>query len=174
VKNLKHATTLKTIYSAGLRITEACKLRVTDIDSKRMLIRVQDPKGKRDRYTILSERLLKALRKYWIECRPESNDDFLFPSRGKAGYVTPEMIRKTFKKAMAAAGVTKKTSTHSLRHSFATHMLETGTDIRVIQALLGHRSIRVTGVYTHVSLAHLSRTTSPFDILGTPEASVMG
>jgi site-specific recombinase XerD len=171
---------LMAIYAGGLRISEACRLRPEDIDSKRMVIHIRDGKGGRDRYTVLSTRLLDFLREYWRAFRPKG---WLFPGFTAAGHVSPNAVRKVFALAIAnsaiptaeATGLRKKRVTpHTLRHSFATHLLECGTDVTVIQSLLGHSSLRATSVYTHVSVEHIGRTKSPLDVLGTKDAAVLG
>lgn len=159
------------LYAGGLRISEACRLRPEDLDSKRMVIHIRQAKGNRDRYTVLSTRLLTFLRQYYREHRPV---DWLFPGRTAAGHASPETSRRVFHAAVASAGISKKITPHVLRHCFATHLLETGVDIAVIQTLLGHGSLRATEVYTHVSVEHIGRVTSPLDLLGTPEASNLG
>jgi site-specific recombinase XerD len=172
VRDLKYRAVLMTTYGAGLRISEACGLRIEDIDSKRMLIRVHKGKGGRQRYTILSRRLLSALRTYYKHERPQR--PYLFPG-GKADRpLSPDSVREVLRKAVKKAGVTKRATPHILRHSFATHLLESGADIRVIQVLLGHRSIRTTTSYTQVSKRHIARTQSPLDLLGTQKGSVLG
>ncbi len=167
----KYRALLMTLYAAGLRISEACKLRVEDIDSKRMVIHVRNGKGGRDRYTLLSARLLNHLRKYWKTFRPEG---WLFPGLKSDNHISPDTARMIFRRARIRAGIAKQVSPHTLRHSFATHLIECGTDITVIQALLGHKSIRVTERYTHISVDLIGRTKSPFDLLGTPQAAVLG
>jgi site-specific recombinase XerD len=169
---------LMAIYAGGLRISEACRLRPEDIDSKRMVIHIRDGKGGRDRYTVLSTRLLDFLREYWRAFRPtprglQGHEGWLFPGLTAAGHVSPNSVRKVF--AQAAHGAIKKRVTpHTLRHSFATHLLECGTDVTVIQSLLGHGSLRATSVYTHVSVEHIGRTKSPLDVLGTKDAAILG
>ncbi|MFH1679939.1 MAG: site-specific integrase [Candidatus Eisenbacteria bacterium] len=171
VCDLKYRAILMAIYSGGLRISEACTLRPGDIDSKRRVIHIRAGKGGRDRYTILSERFLALLRKYW---RTERPTEWLFPGGAPAGHVSPDAARLVFHKAVHAAGIRKQVTPHVLRHSFATHLLECGTDIRTAQVLLGHGSLRATEVYTHVSVEHIGRTRSPLDLLGTPLSSVLG
>ncbi len=158
-------------YAGGLRISEACRLRTEDIDSKRMVIHVRAGKGGRDRYTVLSERFLTYLREYWRQHRPL---EWLFPGKTRTGHVCPETVRRVFHAAVAAAGISKKITPHVLRHCFATHLLESGVDIAVIQVLLGHGSLRATEVYTHISVEHIGRVTSPLDLLGTPAAKPLG
>lgn len=170
VRNSKYRAVLMVMYGAGLRVAEACQLRPEDIDSKRMLIRVRDGKGNRDRYTLLSARLLDFLRQYWRHNRPQT---WLFPGlKGRA--LSPNTVRHTFQKACRLARISKRVTPHVLRHSFATHLLESGTDISVIQVLLGHASLQATTVYTHITLEHLSRLRSPLDLLHTPDGAVLG
>jgi site-specific recombinase XerD len=159
------------IYSSGLRVMEACRLQVQDIDSKRMLIHIHSGKGRKDRYTILSRVLLSFLRTYWKESRPPT---WLFPSKSRTGHITPESVRIVFKSALKRTAIGKAATPHSLRHSFATHLLEAGTDIAVIQALLGHKSIVATKRYTHVSAELIAETQSPLDLLGTPKRTIVG
>ena len=160
--SLKHRATLMTAYSAGLRVSEVVSLRVTDIDSERMVIRVDQGKGRKDRYVPLSNHLLVVLREYWKAARP---DDFLFPGRGKSGHLSARAVQNACKRAAREAGLKKTTSPHTLRHSFATHLLEHDTNLRTIQLLLGHRNLNTTATYTHVSRKHLETTTSPLDVL---------
>jgi site-specific recombinase XerD len=157
------------MYGAGLRISEACALQVTDIDAARGVIHVRRGKGNRERCAVLAERLLVALRGYWASSRPPR--PFLFPAEDPTKPIPTARVRMAIKAAVQACGFTKHVTPHVLRHSFATHLLETGTDIRVIQALLGHASIRSTMRYAHVSPARLAKTTSPLDLLGTPEGN---
>lgn len=160
--SFKHRTLLMFAYAAGLRVSEAARVRVSDIDSQRMVIRVVQGKRKKDRYTILSPLLLEMLRHYWWAARPK---DYLFPGRGKSGYVTNSTVQRACLEAQATAGLAKEVTPHTLRHSFATHLLEAGTDLRVIQSLLGHSSPRTTALYTHVSTKLISQTKSPLDLL---------
>lgn len=141
-------------YGAGLRVTEACRLRPGDIDSRRMLVHVRLGKGGKDRYVMLSERLLEMLRGYFARVRPKG--EWLFPRRVEGQHVTPSAVRQALEAARESAGLRKKVTPHLLRHSFATHLLEGGADIRVIQALLGHTSIRTTARYTQVSARHVA------------------
>ena len=168
----KYRTVLTTLYAGGLRISEACHLRPGDIDSKRMVITIRG-KGGKERLTMLSSRLLSCLRDYWRLEQP-AKDGWLFPGRTRAGHISPEATRKVFHKAVAAVGITKKVTPHSLRHSFATHLIESGVDITVVQELLGHGSILTTQLYTHVSTEQIAVTHSPYDLLGTPAARVLG
>lgn len=137
-------------------------MRVCDIDSQRMVIRIVQGKRKKDRYTILSPRLLKMLRNYWWAARPT---DYLFPGRGRGGVVQSSTVQRACIEAREQAGLGKEVTPHTLRHNFATHLLEAGTDLRVIQQLLGHTSPRTTALYTHVSTQLISQTKSPLDLL---------
>jgi site-specific recombinase XerD len=159
-------------YGGGLRVSEVCGLRPEDVDSKRMLIHVRG-KGGRDRYVVLAGRLLEALRAYWRAVRPP-RDGYLFPGVAPDSRLAPDTVRDVLRRAAKACGLEKRVSPHVLRHSFATHLLETGTDLRVIQELLGHGSIRTTARYTHVSARLIGRTKSPLDLLGTDEAKPLG
>ena len=162
VRNLKHRALLMTVYAAGLRVGEVVKLRVTDIDSQRMVLRVEQGKGRKDRYVMLSATLLGALREYWKLARPQA---WLFPGQHPTTHLCRASAQRIFYKARDAAGIAKRVSIHALRHSFATHLLERGTNLRVIQLLLGHRSLRSTEVYTHVAGSYLRETASPLDLL---------
>ncbi len=172
VRSPKYRAILMALYGGGLRISEACRLRPGDIDSKRMVIRVRAGKGGVDRYTLLSRRLLGELRDCWKLGRPEGG--CLFPGNTKAGHVSPESTRKVFHRALVGAGISKEVSPHVLRRCFATHLIESGVDVTVVQALLGHTSLRATSIYTHVSVEHVGRTKSPLDLLGSPAARILG
>jgi site-specific recombinase XerD len=160
VGNLKHRAILMTAYAAGLRLSEVVALRVEDIDSQRMVIRVRQGKGRKDREVMLSPRLLAVLRRYWLAERPSG---YLFPGRHPDRPISPSSVQKICKAALRASGLKKRISPHSLRHSFATHLLEAGTDVRTIQVLLGHSHVSTTARYTHVSTARLQATSSPLD-----------
>jgi len=160
--NLKHRALLMTLYSAGLRTGEAVHLQLADIDSGRMMIRVDEGKGRKDRYVMLSERLLLTLRRYWREYQPAL---WLFPGQDPSRPLTRGSVDKLFARARERAGIEKRVSPHSLRHAFATHLLERGVNIRVIQRLLGHRSLRSTEIYTHVAESYVRDTKSPLDDL---------
>jgi integrase/recombinase XerD len=162
VRNIKHRAILMTAYAAGLRVSEVTRLQVSDIDSHRMVIRVRQGKGRKDRYVMLSPRLLEALRAYWKAVRP---GDILFPGASPDRPITTESIKKVCQRARVAAGLGKPITAHTLRHSFATHLLEAGTDLRTIQVLLGHRSFSTTARYVHVATASLPSIESPFDRL---------
>ena len=162
VRNLKHRALLMTAYAAGLRVSEVTRLRVADIDSDRMVIRVRHAKGQKDRYVMLSPRLLEILRAYWKAARPA---DFLFPGAVPDRPLTTGSVRKICSRACVAAGLGKHVTVHTLRHSFATHLLESGTDLRTIQVLLGHNRFSTTARYVHVATASIPSTKSPFDRL---------
>jgi len=164
VRSLKYRTILIAAYGAGLRISEARQLRVEDVDSKRMLLHIRGAKRGKDRFVLLSPRLLEALRGYWAEARPRG--PYLFPSDRSQEAVSNDAVRKVLKRALAEVGFKKHVTLHSLRHGFATHLLEDGTDIRLIQVLLGHSSIETTAHYTRVSTRHMQTITSPLDRLG--------
>jgi len=162
IPNLKHQAIVMTAYATGLRVSEVLSLRVSDIDSQRMMIRVQQGKGRKDRYVMLSPHLLALLRAYWKMARPQG---WLFPGRPPSRPMSRERIHQVCMKASVAAGLTKRVHVRALRHSFATHLLEAGANIRVIQILLGHRSLRTTAIYTTVSRETVCATSSPLDLL---------
>lgn len=167
LKPLQHRMVVMTAYGMGLRISEACRLSVDDVDSARMLVHVRNGKRGRDRYVMLPERLLVCLRGHWKTVRPPG--PWLFPGRGPGTHIGAGAVRKALHKATDDAGIKKRVTPHILRGSFATHLLESGVDIRTIQALLGHGSIRTTEHYVQVSRAHIGRVQSPLDVLGTEE-----
>jgi site-specific recombinase XerD len=150
------------IYAGGLRTGELLHLRPSDIDQGRMVVRIEQGKGRKDRYVPLSSHLLAVLREYSKIARPSV---WLFPGRDPQKPLTRVAVSKIFSKAVRAVGIAKKVSPHSLRHAFATHLLERGTNLRVIQMLLGHRSLRTTEVYTHVAKNYWEGTASPLDVL---------
>jgi site-specific recombinase XerD len=160
IESLKLRTVIMATYGAGLRVTEACSLQTTDIDSARGLIHVRRGKGGRERYAMLSPVLLEALRTYWRAARPTG--PYLFPALRRP-FIEPGDVRNALRRAVRHTGLKKRVTPHTLRHAFATHLLEAGKDIRVIQALLGHASIRSTMGYTQVSAALVARTQSPLD-----------
>jgi site-specific recombinase XerD len=169
-KNLKHRLILMTTYAAGLRASEVRKLRPVHIDSKRMLIKVVDGKGRKDRYTMLSVKLLAELRHYYSKHRPQT---YLFPSSYKKNKNKPlsyEAVRCIYEKARKKVGVKNGEGIHTLRHSFATHLLEAGHDIRKIQVLMGHTKLSTTMIYLHVSRETLSKVPSPLDLIDVEQA----
>jgi len=160
IPNIKHRTILLTAYSAGLRISEVLNLAVSDIDSNNMLIKVRGGKGGKDRFTILGIENLNMLRHYWKLYKPE---DLLFPGKIPGKPIAARNIQKVFKSAKDNAGINKPVSVHSLRHSFATHLLENNTDLRTIQVLMGHANINTTCIYLHLSTKRISSIISPLD-----------
>lgn len=162
---LKHRAALMVCYGSGLRIAETVRLKVSDIDSNRMVIRVERGKGAKDRYSVLSQRLLEVLRVYWKQQRPVN---YLFPGLKEGTHIRPETLQQVCREAAYMAGIQKRVTAHTLRHSFATHLLENGEDIRVIQVLLGHKRIDTTAHYTHVSPGKVASTASPLDQLYAP------
>ena len=162
VSNIKHKSILFLTYSAGLRVGEVVRLKVKDIDSERMLIHVRQGKGRKDRYTILSEVALDMLRKYAYEVRPK---EWLFPGANNKDFLTERSVQKVIETACRKAKLNKHVTVHTLRHSFATHLLEGGTDLRYIQELLGHASSKTTEIYTHVTQANLTKIKSPLDAI---------
>ena len=161
VPSLKTRAALTTAYAAGLRASEAASIKIADIDSGRMVIRVEQGKGGRDRYVMLSPQLLGILRSYWRLARPAH---WLFPGRDREHPINPTVLHAGCRSACAACGLSKRVTVHTLRHSFATHLLENGTDVR-IQALLGHRSLNTTARYTQVATSTIRGTPSPLDRL---------
>lgn len=162
VPTLKARTALTTAYAAGLRASEVAALRIADVDSNRMVMRVERGKGGKDRYVMLSMQLLKILRVYWRLARPK---DWLFPGRDESGPVDVQVLYSACRSACAAAKLGKRVTIHTLRHSFATHLLENGTDIRIIQVLLGHNQLSTTARYTRVSNRLIAKTKSPLEHL---------
>lgn len=158
--NLKHQTFLMTVYGAGLRVSEAVHLRPADIESSRMLIRVEQGKGNKDRYTILTPRLLNGLREYWRAFRPNG---WLFNGAHPGTALSTTSAREIFYRAVQKAGLPDRGGIHSLRHSFATHLVESGVELPVIQRLLGHSSLVSTSVYLHVQSQRLARLASPLE-----------
>lgn len=160
--NLKHRTMLKTVYAAGLRRAEAAGLKVSDIDSDRMMIRVEQGKGRKDRYTTLSPQLLLDLREYWRKYRPAQ---WLFTADHDGGPLADETLYTIYMRAKEKAGIRKTGGIHALRHSFATHMIEAGVDLRTLQELMGHRSFTTTLRYLHVTRKSLGSPENPLDLL---------
>jgi site-specific recombinase XerD len=163
--NLKHRALLMTAYAAGLRLSEVARLRVADIDSARMVIHVRQGKGQKDRDVMLSPRLLAVLRAYRAAYRP---GPYLFPGQKPDRPVALRTVQMVCERALKASGLSKHVHMHTLRHSFATHLLESGTDLRTIQVLLGHHSFSTTARYLHITTAALKSTRSPFDGLDVP------
>ena len=157
---LKYRAALGISYGAGLRAAEVCNLKVCDIDSERMLIHVDQGKGGRDRNAMLSPSLLDLLRNYWRESRPEG---WLFPGKPKINPLSPRQLNRAFTSAKHMAGIKKAATLHALRHSFATHLLEANTDVRVIQVLLGHAKLSTTARYTQVATKTIQSTVSPYE-----------
>jgi site-specific recombinase XerD len=162
VPSLKTRTALTTAYAAGLRASEAVGLKVADIDSSRMLIQVRHGKGAKDRTVMLSPQLLAILRTYWRLARPK---EWLFPGRDEGKPIDVQVLYAACRSAAKAAGLTKRVTVHTLRHSFATHLLESGVNIRIIQVLLGHNSLSTTARYTQVATTTIAKTQSPLDRL---------
>jgi site-specific recombinase XerD len=160
----KHRAMVMLAYGAGLRVSEVCKLRVEDIDPKRMLLHIRHAKRGRERYVMLSPKLLATLRAYWKASRPTG--PYLFPGRDPDKLFSRAAIHKAMVKAARRAGIGKPLSPHTLRHSFATHLLDAGTDLRTLQVLLGHASLKSTMAYLHVSPARVQSIKSPLDTLG--------
>ena len=161
---LKYKAALSVAYGAGLRASEVISLKIADIDSARMVIRVEQGKGRKDRYVMLSEHLLKLLRAWWKAGRPQG---WLFPGQNPVNPLTPRQLNRACHAAAQMAEIDKPVSLHTLRHSFATHLLEQKTDIRVIQVLLGHKKLDTTALYTRVALKALGQVTSPLEHLVT-------
>lgn len=160
-KNLKHNTILKICYGLGLRVSEITNLKVEHIDSKSMTVLIERAKGKKDRYANLPESILNQLRNYYIEYKPK---EYLFEGQ-YGGQYSSRSVQSVFKESLLKSGIRKKVGVHSLRHSFATHLLENGTDIRFIQELLGHNDIKTTLIYTNVADKMLRKIVSPLDML---------
>jgi site-specific recombinase XerD len=161
--NGRHRAVLMSTYAAGLRVSEVVRLRTGDIDAERLSIRIEQGKGKKDRYTCLSKRLLAELRGYWHAYRPAR--PWLFATRDGRGPISIDAAQKMFYAAKRRAGICKRTGIHGLRHAFATHSLEAGVDLHTIQRLLGHGHLGTTMRYFHLAQRHLMNTTSPLDLL---------
>ena len=159
---LKYKAALSVAYGAGLRVSEFANLKVSDIDSKRMTLRVEQGKGQRDRYVMLSPQVLELLREWWHAARPPV---WLFPGQNPINPVTARQLNRAVTAAKNLAGISKRVSPHTLRHSFATHLLEQGADIRVIQVLLGHAKLETTALYTRVAVSTIRDVESPLDRL---------
>lgn len=161
VKNAKHRALLATCYAAGLRVSEVRQLRVRDIDGQRKLIHVRLGKGQKDRMVPLSDALLCLLREYWRSARPK---DVLFPARGTDRPMSPRSIVKVCEKACRRAGISPKIRPHTLRHSFATHLMEAGTNVRAIQIMMGHTSLRTTADYMRITASEVLATPIPLEL----------
>jgi integrase/recombinase XerD len=160
--NIKHKAMLSLIYSCGLRCGELLKLKLSDVDSKRGLLIIRQSKGRKDRIAPLSDKIIALLRDYYVAYKPK---DFLFEGQIKGSEYDERSLQQVLKQALFKCGINKPVSLHWLRHSYATHLLENGTDLRYIQELLGHSSSRTTEIYTHVSTRELGRIKSPYDLL---------
>ena len=167
VASPKHRTILTTCYAAGLRVPEAVRLQPAEIDSQRMVIRVEQGKGQRDRYVMLSPRLLEILRDWWRLAQPKP---WLFPGPIPGRHITTGSVELACQEAHRAARIPKPITPHSMRHAFSVHLLERGTDVRTIQLLLGHRSLATTARYLRIATNKVCSTTSPFDLLPQPTA----
>jgi site-specific recombinase XerD len=165
VGSTKHRAILTTCYAAGLRISEAIHLKPTDIDSQRMVIRVEQGKGQKDRYVMLSPQLLETLRSYWRAMRPKG---WLFEGDVSGQPINRSSVELACQKARRLSGIRKPITPHSLRHGFAVHLLESGTDVRTIQLLLGHRSLATTAKYLRIATSKVCSTSSPLDLLPPP------
>ena len=163
----KQRALLATTYAAGLRVSEVVRLKLGDIDAQRMSLRIEQGKGAKDRDTLLSPRLLEELRAYWRQYRPAR---WLFPARGGKGPMDPSTAQKLYYAAKLRAGITKRGGIHALRHAFATHSLEAGTDLHTVQRLLGHRHVTTTMRYFHLSQGRVLDTPSPLDLPDPPAA----
>jgi len=166
IASRKHRTILMTAYAAGLRISEVTRLKLTDIDSQRMMLRVEQGKGQKDRYVMLSPQLLEILRAYW---KLTHSTVWLFPGDIPSRPISKAAVEQACQKARRVSGIKKPITPHSLRHGFASHLLEAGTDVRRIQLLMGHRSLATTARYLKVATTTVCATTSPFDLLPRPE-----
>lgn len=164
INNIKHHAIALTMYATGVRVEEALNLKPSDIDSDRMVIHVKQGKGKKDRIVMLSPHLLMELRKYYRASFPKPKY-YLFPGRDIQKPLHPRCVQTIFKKTVKRAGIRKEATPHTLRHSFATHLLEDGVNIRKIQQLLGHRSLKTTEIYTHIAKDFVNKTPSPLDTL---------
>lgn len=162
VPSVKQRAILTTCYAAGLRVSEATHLTAAAIDSQRMVIRVEQGKGQKDRYVMLSPKLLETLRSYWRAAQPK---EWLFPGDHPGRPITSSAVELACKLARRSAGITKPVTPHSLRHAFAVHLLESGTDVRTIQLLLGHRSLATTARYLRIATSKVCSTSSPLDLL---------
>jgi integrase/recombinase XerD len=163
IHSVKYKAIIATAYAAGLRISEVCSLSVSNIDSLRMRIHIRSGKGKKDRYVMLGESLLTLLRQYYQAVRPQGK--YLFPGQKPHSHISTSSVSRVLQKVIQETGLSKKVTMHTLRHCFATHLLEAGTDIRILQVLLGHSSILTTLRYTHITERLVQKLVSPLDML---------
>jgi len=170
--SIKHKTIALVCYGAGLRINEALHLKIKDIDSKRDVINVRQGKGQKDRQVPLSPRLLNSLRVYYKNERPQG--EYLFPGNGKYRVLTKEAFSKALNKALNKVDIDKVVTAHVFRHSYATHLIEAGVDLRSVQVLMGHSSIQSTARYVHLTTARMQTISSPLELLGKPEGQILG
>jgi integrase/recombinase XerD len=163
INSVKYKAIIAAAYAAGLRISEVCGLRIADIDSQRMRIHIRSGKGKKDRYVMLGESLLVLLRQYYQAVRPQG--EYLFPGQKPQSHISTTSVSSVLRQVIRETGLAKKVSMHTLRHCFATHLMEAGTDIRILQVLLGHSSIRTTLRYTHITDRLVQKLVSPLDLI---------
>jgi site-specific recombinase XerD len=163
IRSVKYKAMIATAYAAGLRISEVCALRITDIDSRRMRIHIRSGKGKRDRYVMLGESLPALLREYFKAARPKG--EYLFPGRKPGSHLSTAAVSLVARPINNKSGLSKKATMHTFRHCFATHLMEAGTDIRILQVLLGHSSIKTTLRYTHTTDRLIGKLASPLDMI---------
>lgn len=162
IKSIRNRMCLITIYSCGLRISEGTNLKVNDIDSKRMLVRIQTGRGNKERYAPLPNRTLELLREYWLLIRSRS---WLFPASDAVGHISNVTVAAYFKKVLFKSGIAKPVTVHTLRHSYATHLLENGVDMQIIQRILGHKSPKTTTIYTHLTQKRIKQLHNSIDKL---------
>ncbi len=165
IKNLKHLAMLMVAYSGGLRVSEVAHLAVRDIDSERMVLHVRQGKGRKDRFVPLSPVALSILRHHWLKDGMTKEDQFLFLGQDRSRSISPTTIMAVCRQAAKKAGLKKRVTVHTLRHSFATHHLEAGTDLRTLQIMMGHASLRTTSRYLHISADKIRATKTPLDLL---------
>jgi integrase/recombinase XerD len=163
IRSVKYKAIIAAAYAAGLRISEVCSLSVSDIDSQRMRIHIRSGKGKKDRYVMLGESLLVLLRQYYQAVRPQG--EYLFPGQKPQSHISTTAVSSVLRKVIRETSLAKKVSMHTFRHCFATHLMEAGTDIRILQVLLGHSSIRTTLRYTHITDRLVQKLVSPLDLI---------
>jgi site-specific recombinase XerD len=166
IRSVKYKAIIAAAYAAGLRISEVCSLSVSDIDSQRMRIHIRSGKGKKDRYVMLGESLLVLLRQYYQAVRPQG--EYLFPGQKPQSHISTTAVSSVLRKVIRETSLAKKVSMHTFRHCFATHLMEAGTDIRILQVLLGHSSIRTTLRYTHITDRLVQKLVSPLDLIQPP------